>query len=168
VAELETEPKSSLYGVARYLIVFGTLGTLAYLAVDLLSLAFRLGTRIGIRSAVGIALPILAGSYAFVVRRDSLRRIRKLPASARFFASVLAGALTMASIRFFLVLLPFPVAELLVASCIAVLAFASGSFPGLALDAPTARSDRPLTLFLGVATGMLLYIVVFGVPRVVP
>ena len=82
-----------------------------------------------------------------MIHRDFVHRIRRLPAAVRFSASLVAGALAMASVRFFLVLYPFPVAELVIASCIAILAFTSGSPPG---------SNRPLAPF-GLAAGMLLY-----------
>lgn len=166
MAELETESKPSLYGVVRFLTVFGTLGILGCLALYLVSLAFQDGSQVGIRSTAGILLPILAGSFVFVVSRDSLRRIRQLPVGVGFSASLVAGALIMASLRFLVHLSPVPVAELLVASCISVLVFASDSLPGLALDVPLASTDRPLALFYGVATGMLLYIVLFGFPRI--
>ena len=67
----------------------------------------------------------------------------------------------MASIRYFLALYPFPVAELLIASCIALLAFALASrsrgTPSRPL-APDRRSPRACSL----------YVAVFGVPRIVP
>jgi hypothetical protein len=166
VAELETDPKPSLYGVARFAIVFGTLGVLAWIAFAFVSVEFRLGTRYGIRSAAGIALPMIAGGYAFAAHRGFLRRLRDLPAAVRFSASLVAGALVMASIRFFLVLYPLVIPELVIASCIALLVFASDSIPGLALDVPPRWSDRPLAPFYGLAAGMLLYLVVYGVPRI--
>ncbi len=154
----ETRAMPSLDGVTRSIAVLGTLGALAHLAYDLVSIAFQLGLRIGIRSAVALIVPIFAGSYVFVAHRDFLRRIRRLPAALRFSAALVAGTLAMASIRFFLVLYPLPIAELVIASCIAVLAFTSGSPPG---------SSRPLAPY-GLAAGMLLYLVCFGVPRIVP
>ena len=124
--------------------MFGTLGMLAWIAFDFVSVQFRLGTRFGIRSAAGIALPMVAGGYAFAAHRGFVRRLRDLPAGVRFSASLLAGALVMASIRFFLVLYPFLISELVVASCIALLVFASGAFPGISPDEPGARRPRRL------------------------
>jgi len=158
VAQTGTGTNSSCVGRAvRALIAVGTLAALARVAFDLISLAFRLGPRLGIRSAVGLVLPILAGGYAFSSGRHSLRRIQALPLAVRFGASLAAGALTEASIRYFLVLLPIPAGELLIASCIAVLTL------GFASDAA-----RSMVLFVGVAAGMLLYIAVLGAPRFVP
>ena len=168
MAELETQPKASLYGLVRFLTVFGTLGSLACLALYLVWLAFQSGFYAGIRSTAGILLPILAGSFAFVVSRDSLRRIHALPVGIAFSGSLVAGALVMAVLRFVVPLSPIPVAEILVASCISVLVFASDSLPRLALDTPPPSADRPLALFYGVAAGMLLYIVLFGFPRIAP
>jgi len=168
VAELDTEPHPTLHDAVRLLVVFGTLGTIAWIAFDLVSVAFRLGARIGIRSAVALALPILAGGYAFVYHAGTLRRIRDWPAAVRFTASLVAGALIAAALRSYLVLYPILIVELWVASCLAMLAFASDAVPGLALDEPRARSDRPLAPFYGLAAGVLLYSVLFGVPRIVP
>ena len=109
-----------------------------------------------IRSVLALIVPIFAGSYAFVVHRDFVHRVRRLPAALRFSASLAAGALAMASLRFFLVLYPFPIAELTIASCMAVLAFTCASLPG---------ARRPLAPY-GLAAGMLLYFVVYGVPRI--
>ena len=79
----------------------------------------------------------------------------------------MAGALVMASIRFFLVLYPFLISELVVASCIALLVFASGAFPGISPDEPGAQATPSLAPFYGLAAGVLLYLALFGVPRIV-
>ncbi len=152
----------------RNAIVFGTLAALAWTAYGFVSVASQLGARFGTRSAVAIAMPLLAGGYAFSRGSGVLRRIRDLPAAVRFCASLVAGGLVMASVRAFLQLYPILVAELWVASCIAVLVFASGAIPLFALDRPDAVPARPLALFWGMAAGMLFYVVVFGVPRIVP
>ena len=166
MTEPAVNPKASLYGAVRFLTVFGTLGILACLALYLLSHAFKVGVPVGIRSLAAILLPILGGSFVFVVKRSSLRRISAVPAGLAFSASLLAGALIMAALRFLVHLSPIPVAELLVASCISVLVFVSDSLVQLAFDGPQASEDRPLALFYGVASGMLLYIVLFGFPRI--
>ena len=122
--------------------------SLAYLAFQLVAIEFRLGARNGIRSLVVMSAPLLAGAYLFVTRRGALGRIRALPAAVRFAPSLAAGALAMASLPSFLTFYPIPIAELLVASCIAVLVFGSGALPGLA---------PPLAPF-GIAAGMLAYV----------
>jgi hypothetical protein len=156
MSEVETRSKPSLFGVIHFLIAFATLGALAVLAYEVVSIAFRLGTRIAVRSVLALIVPIFVGSYAFVAHRNFVHRVRRLPAALRFSASLAAGALAMASLRFFLVFYPFPIAELMIASCMAVLAFTSASLPG---------SNRPLAPY-GLAAGMLLYLVVYGVPRI--
>lgn len=152
----EARPKLSLFGVARIGVVLGTLGALAYLAYEVVSISFRLGPRIGIRSVLSLIVPIFAASYAFVMHRGFVHRVRHLPAALRFSAALVAGALAMASLRFFLVFYPFPIAELVIASCIAALAFTTGSPPG---------SNRPVAPF-GLAAGLLLYFFVYGAPRI--
>lgn len=162
----ETLPKP-LYGAARALIVFGTLGVLAWIAFRFASVEFRLGTRYGIRSVAAIALPLVAGGYAFAAHRGVLRRLRDLPAVIRFAASLIAGALVLASVRFFLVLYPVMGAELWIGSCLALLVFASDTLPGFALDEPRAQPRWPLAPHSGLVAGMLLYLAVYGVPRIV-
>lgn len=158
-------PKASLYGAVRFLTVFGTLGILACLALYLLSHAFKAGVPVGIRSLAAILLPILGGSFVFVIRRSTLQRISELPAGAAFSVSAVAGALIMAALRFLAHFSPIPIAELLVATCISVLVFASDSLAKLAFEGQQPSEDQPLALFYGVASGMLLYIVLFGFPR---
>jgi hypothetical protein len=143
--------------VIRNAIAIGALCALAYFAFELVALEFRLGVRNGIRSLVMLIAPLLAGAYFAVARRGALHRARALPTPVRFAASLVAGALVMASLPYFLTFYPLPIAELLVASCIALLLFASGSLPGL----------PPPVAPLGVAAGMLAYVVLFGIPRLV-
>ena len=115
----------------RRVVAFAALAALGWFAYQLVALEFRLGTRNGIRSVAVMAAPLLAGAYLAVARRGALHRARAVPAAARFAVSLAAGALVMASIPYFLMFYPLPVAELLVASCIALLVFASGALPGL-------------------------------------
>ena len=141
----------------RLVFACATLAALAWFASEVVSIAFRLGPRNGIRSAVGIALPLLAGTYGFVSGRHSLRRIQALPVAVRFALSLAAGALALASVPYFLRLIPIPASELVITSWIAALALAFVSDP-----------RASMALFYGTAAGMILYIAVFGVPRVVP
>jgi hypothetical protein len=153
----ETPVRASLHRVARATVLCGTLAALAWFAYGLVSVAFRLGPRLGIRSAIGILLPLFAGCYGFATGRHSLRRIGALPVGVRFAVGLAAGALALASVPFFLPMLPLPGSELLIASCIAALAL------GFASDA-----ERATPLVGGVAVGMVLYLAVWGVPRIVP
>ena len=154
-----------LHRTACALIAFATLGLLAWLAVRFVWVEFRLGPRYGIRSVAAIALPLVAGGYAFAGHRRALRWLRDLPFAVRFAASALAGALILASVRYFLVLYPILGAELWLASCAALLVFASDTLPGFALDRPRAQPKWPLAPHCGLAAGMLLYVAVYGVPR---
>lgn len=142
----------------RKAVAFGALCALGWFAYQLVALEFRLGPRNGIRSLVVMAAPLLAGAYFAVARRGALHRARAVPAAVRFAVSLAAGALVMASLPYFLMFYPLPVAELLVASCIALVLFASGSLPGL---------PQPVAPF-GLATGMLAYVLLFGIPKLVP
>jgi hypothetical protein len=144
-------------GVARFVFACATLAALGWFAFQLVSIAFRLGPRPGVRSAAAVALPLLGGTYGLVSGRHSLRRIRALPLSARFAIGLAAGALALGSVPWFLPLLPIPASEFLIASCIAVLALAFAS---------DARGS--MALYYGTAAGMILYVAVQGMPRVVP
>ena len=152
-----TRPQPSAARAARLVFACATLAALAWFAYGLVSIAFRLGPRIGIRSAIGVALPLLAGGYGFVTGRHSLRRIRALPFAARFALAVVASALAVASVPYFLPLLPIPASELVITTCIALLALAFASDP-----------PGSMALFYGAAAGMILYVAVYGIPRVVP
>lgn len=164
----ETLTQPSLSGSVRALIALATLAVLAvlgWIAYQFVSLEFRLGPRYGTRSAAAIALPIVAAGYAFAAHRGAMRWLRDLPVAVRFTASLCAGALILASVRFFLVLYPILAAELWIGACLALLVFASDTLPGFALDQPRARSRWPLAPHCGLAAGMLLYVAVYGFPR---
>jgi hypothetical protein len=156
-------PAARLHGALRLLIALAALGTLGYLAFHLVSIEFRLGTRIGIRSAAGIALPLLAGGYAFASRRGAADGSPRLPAAVRFGASFAAAWLALTSIRLFfrLLAIPVPIAELLLASCIAIVALAAAR----ALYARGTGGSAFASAF-GVAAGMLLFIAWYGLPRI--
>lgn len=142
---------------ARFAFACATLAVLAWFAVQLVAIAFRLGPRLGIRSACAVALPLLAGAYGYGSGRHSLRRIRALPAAVRFALALAAGALALASVPWFLPLLPIPAGELVIASCFAALALAFAADPRGAM-----------ALLYGAAAGMIGYVAVYGVPRIVP
>ena len=89
-------PQLSPAGIARFVFAGATLAALVWFAHQLVSIAFRLGTRLGIRSAAAIALPLLAGGYGYVSGRHSLRRIRALPLAVRFAQAFAAGAHALA------------------------------------------------------------------------
>jgi hypothetical protein len=155
--------RSTPWRAVGLLCATGVLAALAYLACHVVSVEFRLGARIAVRSAAGIALPLLAGGYAFVSGRHAAGGARHVPAAVRFAASAILAALAMASIRSFLglIAIPVPIAELLVASCIAIAALAAGR----ALDA-RQRASASFASAYGVAAGMLLFVAVYGVPRI--
>lgn len=152
-----TRPLPSPAGAARFVFASATLAALAWFVYQLVTTAFRLGTRLGIRSAAAIALPLLGATYGYVSGRHSLRRIRALPLAVRLALSLAAGALALASVPWFLPLLPIPASELLITSWIAVLALAFAS---------DARGST--ALFCGTAAGMILYVALRGMPRIVP
>jgi hypothetical protein len=54
----------------------------------------------------------------------------------------------------------------LIASCISVLIFASDSLQRVALQGSETVGDRALPFYYGVASGMLLYVVLLGFPTI--
>ena len=149
-------PEHSVARAGRFAFAGATFAALAWFVFEVVSVAFRLGARIGIRSAAGVALPLVAASYGFASGRR-LRRIGALPFAARGALGLAAGAIALASVPYFLRLLPIPASELAVTSCMGLLALAFASDP-----------KRSMPLFYGAAAGMILYVAVYGVPRVVP
>jgi hypothetical protein len=132
------------------------LGVLAYMAWELVEVEFRLGARTGIRSLATLVAPLLAGGYALAMHRPALDRIGAWPPAVRFAVAFAAGALAMASLHFFLALFPLPLAELAIGSCATLLLF------GLA---PTRAPGWPLAA-LGIATGMLGFAALYGLPKI--
>jgi hypothetical protein len=151
---LSAAKSTPLLPTARGALVLGTFAALGCFAWELVAIAFRLNARIGLRSLLGLALPLVGAGYWISARP---RWLVGAPTAARFGASLAAGALTPASVSWFLPLLPIPGAELVIASCAALLAGA------LATD-----RERSTALFCGVALGMLAYVALRGIPQVVP
>ena len=150
--------------VARAALVLGTFAALGYFAWELVAIAFRLNSRIGIRSALALSLPLVGAGYALSAPDDPAAPPQRLPVAGHLAVACVAGALALAAIPRFLALLPIPVAELCIAACAALLAVATRR----ALDATHPESSRALARFAGVAAGMLAYVLLFGVPQVVP
>lgn len=57
-----------------------------------------------------------------------------------------------------------PIPELLVASCLALLVFASGSLYGMAFGRRVRPEDDALSYYYGVVIGMLGYVILLGFP----
>ena len=153
----DTTARATLADVARFAAALGVLAVLAYLAYRIVSVAFQLGIRFGIRSVLSLIVPMFVGAWLSVRHREAVLSLRRLPAYVRFSASLAAGTLAMASLPWFARFYPLPISELIVASCIAILAYTSTSVPG---------SARPLAPY-GLAAGMLLYLFAFGAPRMI-
>jgi len=136
--------------VARFLIRAAVLAALAILAWRILSVEIRIGARSAIRGVTALAAPLLVGGYVYAFHRRSLHRTGLAAASVGFACGFAVGALAMAAFRFHMALYPIPAAELALATCAALAAFASGS------PAPS-----------GIAAGALAYFALFGVPRLV-
>lgn len=160
----EMESKASLYEAIRFFVIIGTLGILVLLGFYLVLLGFGKGIPSGVRSISGVLLPILAGSFVFVVNRGIFNRLRALSSSLAFLGSATAGVLVMLALQFLVQRTPIPITELMVSSCMVVLLFTPGSISSVAFRSVNDDSDRTLPYFYGITSGMLLYVVIFGLP----
>ena len=160
------ETKNSLYDVIQFIIIFGTLAILVVLGSYLVISGFGKDLPTGVRSLAGILLPILIGSFLFVINRGIFNKLLSLSSSLAFLGSVVIGILIMLALKYLVQQSPVPVTELLVSSCIVVLIFTPGSISSVAFHSVKDNSERALPYFYGITTGMLLYVVIFGLPAI--
>lgn len=144
------------YEFARAVTVYGTLTFLVLSALYLVIHAFGSGFYVGSRSFAGALFPIIIGSFIYLTRRESLQRIGSMPYTVGFLSGVIVGALIMIVLKRFGDGSVIPIAELVVSGCFSVLVFSSAA----------ASGDKPLSLYFGVMSGLLLYIILIGFPLV--
>lgn len=139
---------------ARFITAYGTPTVLAVIAFFLVSTAFGRGFAIGVRSLSAALLPIVVASFLFVFKKDLLQALGSVPMWLGVFLGAGMGIVVMIGVRQFGHGLPIPLAELLVSACFSVLVFSAAS----------TEDERSLSLFYGTLLGMLLYVVLLGVP----
>lgn len=144
------------YEFARVVTVYGTLTFLVLTALYLVIHAFGRGFYVGSRSFAGALFPIIIGSFVYLTRRQSLQRIGTMPPGVGFLLGLIFGALIMVVLKRFGHGTMIPIAELVV----------SGSFSVLIFSSAAACGDKPLSLYYGVMSGLLLYIIILGFPLV--
>ncbi|RMD98639.1 MAG: hypothetical protein D6816_15980 [Bacteroidetes bacterium] len=144
----------SVQDSARFFTVYGTPACLAFIAFYLVMAAFGFGLSAGLRSLASVLLPLILTSFLFVFRREVLERVAALATLPAFAAGLLMGLLVMAALAFWTRGAAIPLPELLVSGCFSLLVFAA------AADAGT----RGLAIYYGVMSGLLVYLVLWGVP----
>lgn len=153
----ETRPRhEAFFEMVRTITIYGTLSFLAVVGMYLVFQSFGGGFYPGVRSFAGALLPIIIGSFVYLASRKSLRAVATLHTGISFPIGIVAGVLVMGVLHFFAQESSIPLAELVVASCFSVLVFSSGAAPG----------DKPLSMYYGVISGLLLYIILFGFPLI--
>ena len=162
----DSSESSTLQEFIRFATVGGTLLTLISIAIYLMAGAFDRCFEVGIRSLAAVVFPIVAGSFIFLFRRDWLNFLVELPVLVSFAASLAAGIGIMWTLAELAGASAVPVAELLVSACIGVLTFSPGSLHGLGFTAASLHGDRALAYYFGIASGMLLYVILLGFPVV--
>lgn len=155
---------SVLYEAVRFVTVFGTLFILIALGAFLVIRASRGGFSPGIRSFASVLLPIIVGSFLFMFQRELVEGLRAVRTGYAFGVAMALGLLIMVTLRFLERLSEIPIPELLVSACFSVLVFSSGSLNVLASSGGREESDRPLSYYYGVVSGLLVYIILFGFP----
>ena len=152
-----TRPRhEAFFEFVRAITIYGTLLFLATVGAYLVMQSFRGGFYPGVRSFAGALLPIIIGSFVCLARKQSLQMVATLHTGVSFAIGVIAGLVVMGVLQFFAHQSAIPLAELVVSGCFSVLVFSSGAAPG----------DKPLFMYYGVISGLLLYIILFGFPSI--
>jgi hypothetical protein len=145
-----------VYETARFITVYGTPAALGFVALYLVLTAFTVGFTAGLRSLAGVLLPIVIGSFLFVFQRTMLERLAGAATAIAFTAGTGLGLLVMAALQRFGQSVAVPLPELMFSGCFSILVFSSA----------TGSGGRGLALYYGVMSGLLAYLVVWGVPAI--
>lgn len=144
----------AVHETARFIAVYGTLAILILIALYLVLAAFGRGFAGGVRSLAGVLLPVVVASFLYVFRRTVLQRLAAVPTFTGLGAGLVLGVLTMVALQYLGRGVSVPLAELVVSACLSVLVFSAAADP----------ADRGLAWYYGVLCGLLVYLVIWGVP----
>jgi hypothetical protein len=146
----------AVYDVVRFLTIYGTPSLLVLLGLYLVSQAFGRGIASGFRSLASLLFPVVIASFLYVFNRDLLRSVAAASAAVGFLSGFAMGALVMSALQFVPRSSDFPLAELMASGCFSVLVFSSVASP----------EEKVFTYYYGALSGLLLYVIVRGVPVV--
>ena len=148
------------FELIRVAVMLGTLVSLALICGYFAVAAFDVSGSAGIRSIAGIFLPFVVGGFLAVFNRRLFEKAAAVPFPAAFAIALVFGVAVMLLIRNIGSLQFAPVAELVIASVLALFLYAPGAMTGITKD--TTRDDVWMAYYFGMVSGMLGYVVFMG------
>ena len=143
----------AVYDSARFMTLYGTPILLAAVGLYLNVQTFGRGPAAGFRSLAALLFPVVIASFLYVFSRGLLRGLGAVSPAPGFLIGFVMGVLLM-----LLEVVPrasaIPLAGLTVSACFAVLVFSSVA----------SESDNVFTYYYGTLSGLLLYVIVRGLP----
>jgi hypothetical protein len=155
-AEPERPRMVAVYDFARFMTFYGTPLLLAAVGLYLNVQAFGRGPATGFRSLAALLFPVVIASFLYVFNRDLLRKLGGVSPAPGFLAGAAMGIVLMLVLELVPRASAVPLAELTVSGCFAVLVFSSVASEG----------DNVFTYYYGALSGLLLYVIVRGLPAV--
>jgi hypothetical protein len=143
-----------VHETTRFITLYGTPALLGLICFYLVFAAFGRGASSGLRSLASVLLPVVIGSCLYVFKRPALERLASVSTAIGFVGGLGMGLVVMAALRLSGQSVVVPLPELLVSGCFSVLVFSSAS----------GSEDRGLAAYYGVMSGLLVYLVILGVP----
>lgn len=123
-------------------------GLLAYLMFT----AFGRDFYAGIRSVCGFLLPLIAITFIFAFQRELLNEITKIPTLNSFMYSFVFTFIVMIFFTKFTSIKSIPIAEVVLSLNLFLLLFTYIN----------VQENRILSFFYGAITGLLLFVIIFG------
>jgi hypothetical protein len=144
----------AVYDSARFMTLYGTPILLAAVGLYLNVQTFGRGPSAGFRSLAALLFPVVIASFLYVFSRGLLRGLGAVSPAPGFLIGFVMGVLLMLVLEIVPRASAIPLAELTVSACFAVLVFSSVA----------SESDNVFTYYYGTLSGLLLYIIVRGLP----
>jgi hypothetical protein len=144
----------AVYDSARFMTLYGTPILLAVVGLYLAAQAFGRGPAAGFRSLAALLFPVVIASFLYVFNRALLRSLGGISPGPGFLAGFAMGVLLMLVLELVPRASAIPLAELTVSGCFSVLVFSSVA----------AEGDNVFTYYYGTLSGLLLYVIVRGLP----
>jgi hypothetical protein len=144
----------AVYDSARILTLYGTPILLAAVGLYLNTQAFGRGPSAGLRSLAALLFSVVIASCLYVFHRDLLRSLGRVSPAPGFLIGFAMGIVLMVVLELVPRASAIPLAELTVSGCFSVLVFASVASDG----------DSVFTYYYGALAGLLLYVIVRGLP----
>jgi hypothetical protein len=144
----------AVYDSARFMTLHGTPALLAAVGLYLNLQAFSRGSSAGFRSLAALLFPAVIASFLYVFNRALLRSLGGVSPAPGFLAGFAMGVVVMLVLELVPRASAMPLAELTVSGCFSVLVFSSVASEG----------ENVFTYYYGTLSGLLLYVIVRGLP----